>query len=84
MGQACIDHLFGYSHWNWQWDGEVWWPLDIPFSEQCLEPLPHPLGPSDPFCEDAEQSSDEEGEKKQYPEGQGGLRLCYNQLALTV
>lgn len=44
----------------WQWDGEVWWPLDIPFSEECLEPLPHPLGCSDLFwgCEDAEQSSD--------------------------
>lgn len=50
---------------TWQWDGEVWCSLDISFSEQCLEPLPHPLGPSDLFwgCEDAEQSSDE-GEER--------------------
>lgn len=81
---ACIDHLFGYSHWDLAvgWGGVV--VPGHPISEQCLEPLPHPLGPSDPFCEDAEQSRDEEGEKKQYPKGQGGLRLCYNKLALTV
>lgn len=51
---------------TWQWDGEVWWPLDIPFSEQCLEPLPHPLGPSGLFwgCEGAEQSSDAGEERR--------------------
>lgn len=51
---------------TWQWDGELWWPLDIPFSEQCLEPLPHPLGPSGLFwgSEDAEQSSDEGEERR--------------------